>query len=140
MSILAQLPDPSSYQAIGWILAGLVGLIVSINQIDDFIKRRQGAPPNEELKGTADVLNQRVAHLEKEAQEAMERRRKMHERIDGVQTAVREEIKNDIGDVYQKIDDTRRELATEITEVRKEMARMIPEVVAVIKNAQRRGS
>lgn len=110
--MLAQLPDPGSFSAIGWLLAGLVALVVGINQIDDFLKRRRGQPANEELKGSADVIVARVAALEREAAEAMTRRRAMHAKIDDAEKRLREEVRKDTADLHEKINKVDRDVAT----------------------------
>jgi chromosome segregation ATPase len=101
------MPEPTSYAAIGWILGALVGLIVAMNQIDDFIKRRRGHPGNEELKGGADVMSARLTAVEREQEQAMVRRRAMHDKIDAGQRALREEWKQDIEAIYSEINKLR---------------------------------
>lgn len=105
------LPDPNSFSSIGWIFVCLVALVVGINQIDDFLKRRKGSPPNEELKGGADVLSQRVIALESEAKEAMTRRRAMHQKIDEAEKRLRDEVRVDTGALHEKINKVDRDVA-----------------------------
>lgn len=106
-----QLPDPNSFSSIGWIFVCLVGLVVGWNQIDDFIKRRQGKPANEELKGVADVMAQRMASVEAEQREAINRRRAMYSKIEAVQVALQAEMKKDLNQVYDEINRMRTDVA-----------------------------
>lgn len=105
------MPDPSTFSALGWLFVALVGLVVGWNQIDDFLTRRRGNPPNEELKGDANVLLQRVAALENEAKEAMTRRRAMHAKVDEMEKAIRNEVKQDTADLHEKINKVDRDVS-----------------------------
>lgn len=105
------MPDPNTFSALGWLFVALVGLVVGVNQIDDFFKRRKGSPGNEELKGGADVIAQRVAVLESDARESMNRRRAMHDKIDLAEKRLREEVRKDTADLYDKINTVAQNVA-----------------------------
>ncbi len=102
--------NPDAVQLAAW-LACLFFVAGGVNQVMRMVDRARGHPPNEELKGGADVMSQRVASLEKEAQEAMVRRRAMHERIDGAEKRVREEVKRDTELIHEKINNVAREVS-----------------------------
>jgi hypothetical protein len=115
--------EPTSYEAIGWLVVGLASLCVAVNQIDDFFERRkprQGFPPVEQLESSRVALAERVKSLE----EAMaEIRREMRE---DREAQVRSASARAAG-IYKKIDEVRAELS--------ESQRSLPnEIVTLLKN------
>src|ERR1700722_20226993 len=59
--------EPTSYQAIGWLVVGLASLCVAVNQIDDFFERRTpraGFPPVTHLASPQHSLADRVENLD----------------------------------------------------------------------------
>ncbi len=104
------MPDPSSYQAIGWLVVGLGAVMLALNQGVNLVRGFRGEPPAEQLKIIAEALARRVDDLEeqraKDLQHASERRqmiyaefKRQHERFLG-----------EIKDVYRVIEQDKKEL------------------------------
>jgi hypothetical protein len=60
----AKLPEPASYNAVGWLVVSGAALLAALNQGDDFIARRKGKPPTGELQIASDAITLRVRKLE----------------------------------------------------------------------------
>ena len=63
---------PISWSWLGYLLGGLTGLAVAVNQMDDFFKRRQtpaGLPPNEQLQSSVDKLEERLDKVDMDVAE-----------------------------------------------------------------------
>ncbi len=103
--------EPSTWQAIGWLAVALFSLAGGINQVTKLVDRWRGHPPAETLKASADELTRRVSALEENAQEAMERRRAMHGKIDAVESKVRADVKQDLGNVYERLNSVSQSIA-----------------------------
>lgn len=97
------MPEPTHWQAFGWIAMVLFGLAGGINQVVRLVDRWKGHPPVEHLQINANELARRVTSLEQTAAEALERRRAMHDKIDRVKEEIREEVKTDLGGVYERL-------------------------------------
>ena len=101
---------PDAVHLAGW-LGCLFFLAAGINQVFKLVDRSRGHPPPEELKGGADVIAQRVVVLENESKEGMVRRRAMHEKIDGVEKRVRDDLKRDTELIHEKVNNIAREVS-----------------------------
>jgi hypothetical protein len=58
------MPDPNHFSSVGWIILSLAALAMAFNQIDDFVKRRQGkdgdrmvGPQPFEIKAATEYLH-----------------------------------------------------------------------------------
>lgn len=121
------MPDPNTFSALGWLFVALVGLVVGVNQIDDFFKRRRGSPANEELGLTAESLAQRIADLEQqrvdELKTGSERRQKIYAEL----KSQREDMLKLVDKIYDRIDRNEKENATTL--------RNLPnEIIATLRN------
>jgi hypothetical protein len=126
--------DPTSYEAIGWLVVGLSSLSVAINQIDDFFERRkprEGFPPVEQLDNSQHLLSARVDRLEAEMGEL---RREMK----ADRETLNESVSARAEGVYRKIDEVRAELSANLERTRQELSenqRSLPnEIVTLLKN------
>lgn len=99
------LPDPNSYQAIGWLAVALGGLAVAAHRVMQIVRDFRGSPPAEQLHQTTEQLANRMDKLEAEFTEIRhemrsdrntilaageERAIKLHDRINHVLEAVSE--------------------------------------------------
>ena len=126
--------DPTSYEAIGWLVVGLASLSVAINQIDDFFERRkprEGFPPVEQLENSQNALAARVDRLEAEMGE-LRREMKEDREASNMSASAR------TAGIYRKIDEVRSELSANLERVRQELSenqRSLPnEIVTLLKN------
>lgn len=126
--------NPTSYEAIGWLVVALSSLCVAINQIDDFFERRkprEGFPPAEQLENSQNALSARVDKLEAEMGEL---RREMKEDREAANLSASARTAG----MYRKVDEVRSELSANLERVRHELAenqRSLPnEIVTLLKN------
>jgi hypothetical protein len=119
--------EPTSYQAIGWLVVGLASLCVAVNQIDDFFERRKprvGFPPVEH------ALTERVENLEDDLSDLR------HEMKEDREAQLKSASIRAAG-LYKKIDEVRAELSANLETVRQELAanqRSLPnEIVTLLK-------
>jgi hypothetical protein len=126
--------NPTSYEAIGWLVVALASLCVAINQIDDFFDRRkprEGFPPVEQLDNSQNALSVRVDKLEAEMGEL---RREMKEDREAANASGSARAAG----IYRKIDEVRSELSANLERARQELAenqRSLPnEIVTLLKN------
>jgi hypothetical protein len=104
------MPDPQSYQAIGWLVVGLGAVILALNQGVNLIRGFRGEPPAEQLKLIAEALARRVDELEiqrgKDLQYASDRRQLIYQEF----KTQRAEFLREIKDVYKLIEQDKKDL------------------------------
>jgi hypothetical protein len=103
--MLAQTP-PDAIQFMGW-LGCLLFFLGIVRMLLWFVDRFKGKPANEQLAGEAGALAHRVSKLEADHQKSLERRQKMHEKIEGFDRSIREDIKDDLEKIYDEINKLR---------------------------------
>lgn len=125
--MLAQLPDPSAYASIGWLMVALGALALVLNQGFGFVRSVRGAPPAEQLQLIADALEKRIQQLEKQREtdlvQASTRRQLIYQEFKDQRTDFLKEIK----DVYTQIDKDR----TAVNEALRELPN---ELIATLRN------
>lgn len=105
------MPDPSSFQSIGWLLVCAAAVIASINQIDAFFKRRTGGADRIEVGGQPLLVRADETYVTQKAFDAhvAEARRsyeQIHARLGGMERGLREEVKADIEKLHEKVNTT----------------------------------
>lgn len=63
------LPDPNSYQSVGWLLLSLAALSLGCNQILKLVDRARGRQPDPLLVQSHATLAERVTKLEEDARD-----------------------------------------------------------------------
>lgn len=103
------MPDPQTWSSIGWILGALVGLLVSINTVDDFFKRRaNGGKDIHTIEPNPLTVRQEVEFVTRRDFEALQvehrnEREQFNARMSGMELRIREEMKKDVAELYEKI-------------------------------------
>lgn len=103
--------EPSSYQAIGWITVAIFALVGGINQVIRLVDRAKGSPPVEQLKMAGDAITHRVEKLEGSHMDGLDRRRKMHEKIESTEKRIQDETRKELNQVYGEINKLRESVA-----------------------------
>ncbi len=96
----SEVPDPTSYAVIGWIALALFSLAGGVNQVFKVVDRLKGNPPVENLA-------QRVAHLERNDEEAVARRRAIYNKMEDMEKRIRAEIKADLTMIFGEMNKLR---------------------------------
>ncbi len=121
------MPDPSSYQAIGWLIVSLGALALLLNQGMSLIRGFRGEPPAESLKLIADGLVQRIEELEEQRTDDLERASQRRQLIYAEFKHQREDFLREIKDVYKVIEQDKKEINS--------VLRNLPnEVIATLRN------
>lgn len=116
ITLLAQLPDPSSAQSVGWISLALVCLIIGANQAITFFGHLREKPvPSDTYATKAEVaeLKLRMSTMESRVEEnfrELDRKRSvsiagLHAAIDAKTGALREELKQEHRGVHNRLTD-----------------------------------
>jgi hypothetical protein len=110
------MPDPTSYSAIGWVLIAIVSLVVAINQVDDFLKRRNGkesdrtvGPQPFQVTEAKEFVHKR--EFEKHVEHNTNRHGQLFSAIDQVKAEAAKSLKNDVGELRDKIEEVARQNA-----------------------------
>ena len=106
--LAADLPDPNSYAAIGWVIVILLGLAVAVASVAGAIStiRYNNRPQpsiNDQLANVQAGLNNQLELMRREAKEG---RAKIHNHVDQVKHEIRETIaaiETDVRDHDRKI-------------------------------------
>jgi hypothetical protein len=133
--LLAQLPAPTSHEAIGWLVVGFAALCVAAKQIFGLVKDIRGKaphPPNEQLGQSHMDLTRRVVRVEQSVDDLA---RAQKEDIENL----REEGRVRGNDLYEKIDSVRQELKgdtiAQTRHIEDRIENMPERVIATLKNA-----
>ena len=94
--------DQHAWQAAGWIASAFF-LAGGINQVMRLVDRFKGNPPAEQLQINAQELARRVTALEESTTEASHQRRVMYEKVGSMKDEIRDEVKRDLGLVYDRL-------------------------------------
>lgn len=131
--MLAELPAPTSFQSLGWIVAVLGGLALILNQGWAFISNVRGPrpvppqPPNGELELQGQQLEMRVAELERNREEdrkvSSERRKAIYDQMNTDRATFMAEVK----DIYERIE--RHE-----TQMHQTVRQLPHEIIATLRN------
>ena len=105
------MPDPASFQSIGWLLVCAAAVIASINQIDAFFKRRTGGADRIEVGGQpllvrADETYVSQKTFDAHVAEANRHYEQLHARLGGMERGLRDEVKADIEKLHEKVNAT----------------------------------
>lgn len=95
------MPDPTSFQGIGWLIVGLASLLVMLNQglkLSDRFKPKDFVPP-------LHAQFAERAEFERYVQHNSEEHAALHSRIGGAERGLRQEIKTDIQAIHERIND-----------------------------------
>lgn len=102
MMIFAEMPPPDAGAFMTWLGCAAFALMLA-NQTFSLVSKFRGHPAPEQLKSTADEMTRRVQELEHSSAEAVERRRKMHEKIEATDRALREHTNQITEGIYKRI-------------------------------------
>jgi len=126
-AMLAQLPDPSAYASIGWLIVSLGALALVLNQGFGFVRSLRGEPPAEQLKLIAESLKERVDDLEKQREADLKNASDRRQLIYAEFRTQRMDFLKEIKDVYVRIDKDRNSV--------NEALRELPgELIATLRN------
>jgi hypothetical protein len=113
---MKRMPDPTSYSAIGWVLIAIVSLVVAINQVDDFLKRRNGkesdrtvGPQPFQVTEAKEFVHKR--EFEKHVEHNTNRHGQLFSAIDQVKAEAAESLKEDVGELRKEITDVSKQVA-----------------------------
>lgn len=88
IALLAQLPDPGSTQAIGWLFLALFGAVGGINQILRITDRFKEHPPIHSTYATKEEHKDLAIRLDEELGRERGARKKIHEEIGSLQSGM----------------------------------------------------
>jgi hypothetical protein len=103
------MPDPSTFSSIGWILGSLAALFVAINTVDDFVRRRaQGGKEIHTIEPNPLTVRQEAEYVTRRDFVAMQvehrrERDQLHAKLGGMERNLREEMKQDVEALHEKI-------------------------------------
>lgn len=128
--MLAELPQPSSFESIGWLVVCLGSVALLLNQGWAFVQNIRGPhpqPPNGQLEAARQQLELRVMELEQRREEdrvqASERRKAIYEEM----RTDRQNRAQEVKDVYARIERMEKET--------NRMIRELPhEIIATLRN------
>ena len=104
---MKRMPDPNHFSSIGWIIVGIAALCMAFNQIDDFVKRRQGRDGERtlmnvplEVKAATEFV---AKHLfDKHVEHNTSTHNEMFQTTRQIETKLREEFKEDVDALHEK--------------------------------------
>lgn len=101
--------DPQSWSSIGFVLAAFAGLLVSINTIDDFFRRRSnGGKEVHTIEPNPLTVRQEVEFVTRRDFEALQvehrnEREQFNMRMSEMELRIREEVKEDVAALHEKM-------------------------------------
>ena len=117
------LPDPSSAQSIGWIILAAGAVMAAINQGHALIRRSSGKEDQRTISPNPLNVRAEPQYVSKEDFEAfvaetVRGRDQLHAKLGGMERGLREEMKADVKDLHEKINDVALGVARVETEQR----------------------
>lgn len=126
-NILAALPPPESFEAIGWTAVALSGVVLMVERGMAMARHFKSTPPTAELALTHAHLAKRLGDLEAQREEDLRTGSERRKQIYAELKSQREDFQGELKSVYSRIERNERE--------QNEVLRRLPDqIVALLKN------